>query len=168
MNAQSQTPTAKIVACFISALLASAPESFADNEGKHLFILSGQSNMARLDPSDSFTPTVIKEFGSDNVIVVKDAKGGQPIRRWYKNWKPAKGAASTPSAKAEKPAQPSARQTRQKAAETPAGDRKTRAADEFADDLTISSRINSIALPRIRWRQTTLPATGTTPNDSTS
>ena len=57
----------------------------------HLFILSGQSNMAGLDPKISFTPTVETAFGKDNVIVVKDAKGGQPIRRWYKKWKPAKG-----------------------------------------------------------------------------
>ena len=60
-------------------------------EGKHLFILSGQSNMAGLDPNESFTPAVEAEFGKSNVIVVKDALGGQPIRRWYKKWKPAKG-----------------------------------------------------------------------------
>jgi hypothetical protein len=30
-------------------------------------------------------------FGKDNVIVIKDALGGQPIRRWYKEWKPAEG-----------------------------------------------------------------------------
>lgn len=57
----------------------------------HLFILSGQSNMARLNPDDSFNPAVQAEFGAENVIVVKDAWGGQPIRRWYKNWKPAEG-----------------------------------------------------------------------------
>ena len=57
----------------------------------HLFILSGQSNMARLNPEDSFTPAVQAEFGAENVIFVKDAWGGQPIRRWFKNWKPAEG-----------------------------------------------------------------------------
>ncbi|MEM7391633.1 MAG: sialate O-acetylesterase [Verrucomicrobiota bacterium] len=57
----------------------------------HLFILSGQSNMAGLRPEESFTPTVQKAFGTENVIVVKDAVGGQPIRRWYKQWKPAEG-----------------------------------------------------------------------------
>jgi len=54
--------------------------------GVHLFILSGQSNMAGLDPDESFTPTVESAFGADRVIVVKDALGGQPIRRWYKQW----------------------------------------------------------------------------------
>jgi hypothetical protein len=60
-------------------------------EGKHLFILSGQSNMAGLNPEESFIPTVENKFGKENVIVVKDAKGGQPILRWYKDWKPAEG-----------------------------------------------------------------------------
>lgn len=58
------------------------------DEGKHLFILSGQSNMAGLNPALSFTPTVEKEFGVDSVIVVKDAQGGRPIRDWYRDWKP--------------------------------------------------------------------------------
>ena len=58
---------------------------------KHLFILSGQSNMAGLNPDISFMPTVEAAFGKDNVIVVKDAAGGQPIRRWYKKWKSVKG-----------------------------------------------------------------------------
>ncbi len=51
-----------------------------------MFILSGQSNMAGLDPDISFTPAVIEKFGAESIIVVKDAVGGQPIRRWYKDW----------------------------------------------------------------------------------
>lgn len=58
---------------------------------KHLFILSGQSNMARLVPDESFTPAVKAALGKKRVIVVKDAQGGQPIRRWYKAWKPKTG-----------------------------------------------------------------------------
>lgn len=65
----------------------------ADEKGTHLFILSGQSNMARFTPDETFTPAVEKQFGKENVVVVKDAKGGQPIRRWYKDWKDAKGEA---------------------------------------------------------------------------
>lgn len=60
-------------------------------EGKHLFILSGQSNMAELKPEESFTPAIKEKFGEENVIVIKDALGGQPIRRWYQNLKPLKG-----------------------------------------------------------------------------
>ncbi|WP_440875944.1 sialate O-acetylesterase [Thalassotalea sp. PLHSN55] len=57
-------------------------------QGKHLFILSGQSNMVGLNVNQYFTPIVNKHFGADKTIVVKDAKGAQPIRRWYKNWQP--------------------------------------------------------------------------------
>jgi hypothetical protein len=65
----------------------------AENEdaGLNLFILSGQSNMAGMQPTESFTPAVEKAFGKDQVLVVKDAHGGQPIRRWYKDWKAADG-----------------------------------------------------------------------------
>ncbi len=42
--------------------------------------------MAGLDPNSSFTPAVTEAFGADNVIVVKHAQGGQPIRRWDKQW----------------------------------------------------------------------------------
>jgi len=65
--------------------------------GKHLFILSGQSNMAGLKPEGSFIPAVEKEFGAENVLIVKDALGGQPIRRWYKDWQPPEG--DSPKAK---------------------------------------------------------------------
>ena len=68
-----------------------AVSSYADDEGTHLFILSGQSNMAGLNPDLSFTPTVNEAFGEDNVIVVKSAQGGQPIRRWYRGWAPEGG-----------------------------------------------------------------------------
>lgn len=60
-------------------------------EEKHLFILSGQSNMVGLNPEVSFIPTIKEAFGQENVIVVKDAAGGKPIRRWYKDWEPLNG-----------------------------------------------------------------------------
>lgn len=51
--------------------------------GKHLFILSGQSNMGIIKPEKSFTPIVVKEFGENNVTVVKAAQGGLAISNWY-------------------------------------------------------------------------------------
>ena len=69
--------------------IISVPYSFGSELGKHLFIISGQSNMEGLDPTLSFIPTVEHAFESNHVIVVKDAQGAQPIRRWYKKWKPA-------------------------------------------------------------------------------
>lgn len=77
----------------LAAIVLAFTTTLADAKepGQHLFILSGQSNMAGLDPAISFTPTVTDAFGAENVIVVKDALGGQPIRRWYKKWQPAEG-----------------------------------------------------------------------------
>ena len=89
MELLHQTPVMRITTYVVGAILVTAQGAIADQGGKHLFILSGQSNMARLDPNESFAPAVFKEFGKANVIVVKDAKSGQPIRRWYKKWKPA-------------------------------------------------------------------------------
>ncbi len=55
---------------------------------RHLIIMSGQSNMVHLDPNESFIPILKKEFGDNSLIIVKDAKGAQPISRWYKKAKP--------------------------------------------------------------------------------
>ncbi|MCM2375061.1 sialate O-acetylesterase [Aporhodopirellula aestuarii] len=74
----------------VAVLVCVLPTRAEENE-THLFILSGQSNMAGLDPEISFTPAVEAAFGKENVTVVKDAVGGQPIRRWHKDWKPPQG-----------------------------------------------------------------------------
>jgi len=63
----------------------------AEESGKHLFILSGQSNMARFKPALWFTPGISQALGTDNVIVSFHAQGGQPISKWYKEWKSGKG-----------------------------------------------------------------------------
>jgi Carbohydrate esterase, sialic acid-specific acetylesterase len=81
----------------IIIVLASTLPVKAGQIGQHLFILSGQSNMEGLDPEISFVPEVEKAFGKGNVIVVKDAHGGEPIRRWYKKWKPFNGDAPEPT-----------------------------------------------------------------------
>lgn len=74
--------------CILASACFAAHSAHADGNagGSHLFILSGQSNMARLDPDISFVPAVEAAFGKDRVIVVKSAQAGQPIRRWYKKW----------------------------------------------------------------------------------
>ena len=63
----------------------------AEESGKHLFILSGQSNMARFKPDLWFTPGISEALGADKVIVSFHAQGGQPISKWYKEWKSGKG-----------------------------------------------------------------------------
>jgi hypothetical protein len=62
-----------------------ADEPASPGHGKHLFILSGQSNMVGMKPEVSFTPAVTQEFGEDKVIVVKKAHSGQSIRSWAKS-----------------------------------------------------------------------------------
>jgi hypothetical protein len=66
--------------------VTSSSASANDTHGVHLILLSGQSNMANMDPARVFTPAVEKHFGAENVVIVKVARRGQPIRRWYKNW----------------------------------------------------------------------------------
>jgi len=85
-----------LLACLICIGLFSAG---LKKGGKHLFILSGQSNMVGMKADISFTPIVSKAFGEENVIVVKSAASGQPIRRWYRGWKPFEG--EEPTAKAD-------------------------------------------------------------------
>lgn len=68
-------------------LLLAATPAIAADKGKHLFILSGQSNMQGHRPEEAFTPAVEASLGKENVIVIQDALGGQPIQRWYKAWK---------------------------------------------------------------------------------
>ena len=58
--------------------------------GKHLFILSGQSNMREPLPS-TFLQVVGRALGKDKVIVVTHAQPSQSIRRWYKKWSPPPG-----------------------------------------------------------------------------
>jgi hypothetical protein len=72
------------------ALLAqtalSASTSFAEDKPVHVFIFSGQSNMAGMDPETGFAPEAGKLFGNEEVVYIKVAKGGQPICRWVKEW----------------------------------------------------------------------------------
>lgn len=75
----NKTVLGVIVSLSTGSMLANEP-------GKHLFVLSGQSNMQGHRPEEAFTPAVEKALGPEHVIVVQDAMGGQPIQRWYKQW----------------------------------------------------------------------------------
>ncbi len=74
----------------LAALFFVLPVSGAE-DGVHLFVLSGQSNMAGHRPDEAFTPAIEKALGKENVVIVQDAMGGQPIYRWYKKWKSPQG-----------------------------------------------------------------------------
>ena len=76
-----------IIPFVVTFALLQPAEAVAVKAGKHLFILSGQSNMQGHRPDEAFTPAVKAALGDKNAIVVQDAMGGQPIQRWWKNWK---------------------------------------------------------------------------------
>ncbi len=78
-------------AIYLISLLALPAAVATAGDGKHLFVLSGQSNMQGHRPEEAFTPAVSDALGKDNVIVIQDALGGQPIQRWYKDWKSPEG-----------------------------------------------------------------------------
>lgn len=66
-------------------LVSSSPVSAADRP-VHLFILSGQSNMAGMNPKLGFEPEAGKMFPGAEVAYIKVAAGGQPIRHWVAEW----------------------------------------------------------------------------------
>ena len=55
-------------------------------EERHLFILSGQSNMQGLNEKTSVLPELKKLLPGADIQHVKYARGGQPIRKWVKTW----------------------------------------------------------------------------------
>lgn len=59
--------------------------NFVQAEKVHLFILSGQSNMAGMKPELGFLPEAKKLFDGE-VVYLKVAKGGQQISLWVKEW----------------------------------------------------------------------------------
>lgn len=58
----------------------------AADKPAHIFILSGQSNMAGMDPKAGFVPEAEKLFPDSEVVYFKVARGGQPIRHWVNEW----------------------------------------------------------------------------------
>jgi hypothetical protein len=81
----------KRITLLLALILVMSSLGVYSQGSKHLFILSGQSNMVGLKPEESFLPALEAALGKNNVLVVKDAMGAQPIRRWYRDWKPLQG-----------------------------------------------------------------------------
>ena len=72
---------------FAAALgLIVTPFCDAADKPVHLFILSGQSNMAGMDPNLGFVPEAADQFPDAEVVYIKVARGGQPIRLWVSQW----------------------------------------------------------------------------------
>ena len=70
------------------SLFTFAFSAAAEDEAKpaHLFILSGQSNMAGMKPELGFVPEAEALFPDAEVAFIKIARGGQPIRLWVDEW----------------------------------------------------------------------------------
>ena len=62
--------------------------------GKHLFILSGQSNMTGT-VRDAFEDRVHKRYGQENTVVVMRMKSGRGIRFWVADYRQPKGRGLT-------------------------------------------------------------------------
>jgi hypothetical protein len=75
----------RIAPLFAIATLGAALAQAADKP-VHIFILSGQSNMAGMDPKLGFEPEANELFADGEVVYFKVARGGQPIRYWVEQW----------------------------------------------------------------------------------
>ena len=70
----------------VIASLTVAAAVHAADKPVHIFILSGQSNMAGMNPKLGFEPEAKKLFADADVVYFKVAQGGRPIRLWVKQW----------------------------------------------------------------------------------
>lgn len=68
------------------AFLVSTLHAHAADKPAHLFILSGQSNMAGMKPETGFVPETKALFPDADVPYIKVAVGGEPIRYWVTEW----------------------------------------------------------------------------------
>lgn len=71
---------------FAFALALSLAHTAAAEKPVHVFILSGQSNMAGMDPKLGFEPEAKALFPDAEVVYFKVSRGGQPIRLWVSEW----------------------------------------------------------------------------------
>jgi len=71
-------------ACLLFALVSCL--AHAADRPVHIFILSGQSNMAGMNPKLGFEPETKQLFPDADVVYFKVAQGGRPIRLWVEQW----------------------------------------------------------------------------------
>lgn len=72
----------RLILCQVVLINALIGASSAAEKPVHIFILSGQSNMAGMNPKAGFEPEARKLFSGAEVVYIKIARGGQPIRLW--------------------------------------------------------------------------------------
>jgi hypothetical protein len=74
------------LAALVVSTLSLLPIASAHQTGKHLFILSGQSNMTGT-VRDAFADRVRERFGAENAVVVMRMKSGRGIRFWVADYR---------------------------------------------------------------------------------
>ena len=74
----------------LSGCASTQGEEGAEEPGKHLFILSGQSNMTGT-LKDAFADRVHDRFGEENAVVVMRMKSGRGIRFWVADYRQPNG-----------------------------------------------------------------------------
>lgn len=80
-------PRPLVVAAVLTLFASLLPRALAaSSPGVHLFILSGQSNMAAVNPADAFLPEIHALLPRAEVLHLKVAVGGEPIRFWLPEW----------------------------------------------------------------------------------
>lgn len=84
--AHRQSVCVAVFSAMIFTSLASVATLNADEKPVHLFILSGQSNMAGMNPKLGLEPEAEKLFPDADVVYFKVASGGKPIRLWVSQW----------------------------------------------------------------------------------
>lgn len=79
-------PAQRLQLCLALALGLVVPACASEKKiGKHLFILSGQSNMTGT-VKDAFAARVAERFGKGNAVVVIRMKSGRGIRFWVADY----------------------------------------------------------------------------------
>jgi hypothetical protein len=78
-------PNIQIILCIIAATLLSPACTTVEKSGKHLFILSGQSNMTG-GLKKGFEQAMQKHFGKENVTIVISMRSGRGLRFWVKDY----------------------------------------------------------------------------------
>ncbi len=76
----------KLITLLTFLLTVSAIAETEQDNPVHLFVLSGQSNMAGMNPETGFMTEAKILFKDEKVVYIKVAKGGQPICRWLEEW----------------------------------------------------------------------------------
>lgn len=76
----------RLITLLTFLLIACAKAETEKDKPVHLFVLSGQSNMAGMNPETGLMTEAKKLFKDEKIVYIKVSKGGQPICKWLEEW----------------------------------------------------------------------------------